>query len=508
MFAVPGWSLEPALLKKQAVASADLPESSKSAKKRKRDPNREEGTLVTNNNVAALWKQHVEGIPDTITSTKPTNNVEDRLSPSIIKDNLPFIATGSNADAIRKGDLAKRHEKPSKKQKKQKAPQADIEPSVVSDTFESTETPAINEPVHKERSGLKKDRKSTAHPPVEPKDPPVTKLTPLQTAMRKKLLGARFRHLNESLYTSPSADSWKLFFADPSSFEDYHTGFRQQVSAWPENPVNGFLEDIKQRGKVLVQPKKEDRGRNHPRPLPRSQGICRVADLGCGDAALAKQIWQLTKKLKVDITSYDLSGTDEFIIKADIANLPAESGRFDVAIFCLALMGTNWIDFIEEAFRVLHWKGELWVAEIKSRFGRPKQKKVVDHSVGKQKKPNKADVQKQRRVEESANDDQIVAALDGPDTPQTTTDVSAFVEVLKSRGFALQDEHSTDLSNKMFVKLRFVKALDPTKGKNFKKEVIEDSARTNMPKKPKYLDGREDNVDESTILKPCLYKIR
>ncbi|RJE16810.1 rRNA processing protein Rrp8 [Aspergillus sclerotialis] len=35
-------------------------------------------------------------------------------------------------------------------------------------------------------------------------------------------------------------------------------------------------------------------------------------------------------------------------------------------------MGTNWVSFVEEAWRVLRGdgKGECWVSEVKSRFGR------------------------------------------------------------------------------------------------------------------------------------------
>ena len=40
----------------------------------------------------------------------------------------------------------------------------------------------------------------------------------------------------------------------------------------------------------------------------------------------------------------------------------------DAAIFCLALMGTDYGLFLEEACRVLRKDGFLWVAEVRSRF--------------------------------------------------------------------------------------------------------------------------------------------
>lgn len=40
----------------------------------------------------------------------------------------------------------------------------------------------------------------------------------------------------------------------------------------------------------------------------------------------------------------------------------------DVAVFCLALMGTDYGSFLQEAARVLRSGGWLWIAEVRSRF--------------------------------------------------------------------------------------------------------------------------------------------
>ena len=40
----------------------------------------------------------------------------------------------------------------------------------------------------------------------------------------------------------------------------------------------------------------------------------------------------------------------------------------DMAVFCLALMGTDYPAFLEEARRVLKPSGMLWIAEVRSRF--------------------------------------------------------------------------------------------------------------------------------------------
>jgi ribosomal RNA-processing protein 8 len=49
-------------------------------------------------------------------------------------------------------------------------------------------------------------------------------LSNLQKVFQTKIQGAKFRMLNEQLYTLPSEESEKLFKEDPSLFTDYHDG--------------------------------------------------------------------------------------------------------------------------------------------------------------------------------------------------------------------------------------------------------------------------------------------
>ncbi|ORZ00471.1 methyltransferase-domain-containing protein, partial [Syncephalastrum racemosum] len=165
------------------------------------------------------------------------------------------------------------------------------------------------------------------------------KLTPLQQKMKEKLSGARFRWLNEQLYTTKGDEAFKLFTEQPELFEEYHSGFRHQVESWPENPVDLIIDQLKE--------------------LPQ-QAV--IADLGCGDAAIAHRL------PKRNVLSFDLVAKNDKVIACDIAKVPLPANFCDVAVFSLSLMGTNYFDFLVEAKRILKPGGELKIAEVVSRF--------------------------------------------------------------------------------------------------------------------------------------------
>jgi ubiquinone/menaquinone biosynthesis C-methylase UbiE len=59
--------------------------------------------------------------------------------------------------------------------------------------------------------------------------------------------------------------------------------------------------------------------------------------------------------------------TKPFIASADISKLPLKDASISLCIFCLSLMGTNYLNFIREAWRVLKEEGELIISEVESR---------------------------------------------------------------------------------------------------------------------------------------------
>lgn len=156
--------------------------------------------------------------------------------------------------------------------------------------------------------------------------------------MTKRLSGARFRWINEKLYTCTGDDALRLFADSPDLFEIYHSGFSDQVSKWPRNPLDGVIEYVK--------------------ALPKSHVI---ADFGCGDARLAQSVPHL-------VHSFDLVAVNGHVTACNMSRVPLKDSSVDVVVFCLSLMNLETIRFIIEARRVLKVGGILKICEIKSRI--------------------------------------------------------------------------------------------------------------------------------------------
>lgn len=330
-------------------------------------------------------------------------------------------------------------------------------------------------------SGKDAASKDVPSAPPAPAAVDTSKLTPLQQKMMAKLSGSRFRWINEQLYTTTSEKALDLVKSQPELFDEYHLGFRSQVQLWPENPVDVFVEQVKSR---TVKPI------SAPGGLPgnaKKQVV--IADMGCGEAQFALDINTFVKQynsqkkkkkgkkeytngprpptsLDIKVHSFDLKKANERITVADIKNVPLPDGSCNIVIFCLALMGTNFLDFIKEAYRILAPNGELWIAEIKSRFSESS----------------------------SANS-----------KPQRPEDVGQeFVDSLKLFGFF---HKKTDNENKMFTRFEFFKP---------SKDIIEQQKKSNKKKKFIELESKKEELElkrEKTaegkwLLKPCIYKRR
>ncbi|KAJ5124008.1 uncharacterized protein N7515_007833 [Penicillium bovifimosum] len=514
MFAVPGWSVDSSALKPQTQPAAQpknesQPEKDASTPNGKNNKRKRANDRVTAGNVDDMYRRHIEGHtggrkggkPDaeasSVKSEKKQKQKEKKekqaLEQAAAQESPSEGVKVANDDA----EQAEEDKAPKKKQKKNKKNKANASEEKT-EAEDATAAPAKPAPA-----------------PAAPALPPTANLTPLQQAMRQKLISSRFRHLNETLYTTPSEKALEMFSANPELFDEYHAGFARQVKeSWPINPVDGYIKTIRTRGAIPLPRRGKPLNPAKGYPLPRRpNGLCTFADLGCGDAQLARALTPSAKKLNIKLNSYDLAAPNELITKADISNLPLEDGAADVAIFCLSLMGTNWVSFVEEAWRILRTdgKGECWVSEVKSRFGKVVRKKSM---IGAQKPGSKADKKKPKKKggkdDDSDVDEAGIFAEDvRPSDNSDETDISAFVEVFRSRGFMLRQE-SVDKSNKMFVSMVFVKqGGPPTKGKH--------ASALSAPApggKKRFVERKPDSESgltpeqEAQVLKPCVYKIR
>ncbi|KAL7569243.1 hypothetical protein ACA910_016796 [Epithemia clementina (nom. ined.)] len=277
-------------------------------------------------------------------------------------------------------------------------------------------------------------------------------------SFKARLSGSRFRTLNEELYTTTSHESFERFTKEPQLFEDYHDGFRHQVSAWPVNPVSVILKRIRKQQQI--------EGSNG------AGNKLVVADFGCGDAQLAQELLDVpeadryvsthsdkekkrkrqgeTQTLSLKnplennsfrVHSFDLvqpknSATKHLVTPCDMANVPLKSASVDVGVFCLSLMGTNLADFVREAHRVLKPQGCLWIAEVQSRFSEsfsPNDEKTSSKTYHNRKTKN--------------SKKQLLGAKH--------SGLEDFLKVLGDLGFRCIEK---DLSNKMFFLLRLVKS--------------------------------------------------
>ena len=564
MFAVPGWNLSregPVLGKVKGNGSSDTVQSSATGttaiapapapttanststapdgtgRKRKRDGGGGTGDsgAVNGENLGRLWNKHFGGDPVSHSEKKEKKEKKNQKKNKREKKDKEVgeavngSSKGATESSQRNGSGPKVD---TKTQAKKSATRVATESGIgvtakpKKEKRETTGKQRFTSDAEAGGQAIKPEvpHKSKTQPPAPPPLPKAT-LTPLQQSMRAKLISARFRHLNETLYTADSSKALSMFSESPELFSEYHAGFSQQVKeAWPENPVELYIKTVKSRANIPFKLGKEGKVVNSSSsemPLPRRpHGTSTIADLGCGDAQLARGLQSSVKHLNLKFYNFDLHAASPFITKADIANLPLKDGEVDVAVFCLSLMGTNWISFVEEAWRVLRGdgRGEIWVAEVKSRFGRvPPKRKGQDGNSSKPKKKKQKQLNRPDNDDEDSLGEEVFAEVDGPTDNgtkiQDETDITGFVEVFQRRGFSLRQD-SVVKNNKMFVSMIFTKAGVPVAGKwKGMKWVGTRYERVDLASgKTRFLEAAKEGVpspeEERKVLKPCVYKIR
>lgn len=149
---------------------------------------------------------------------------------------------------------------------------------------------------------------------------------------RERRINSELSEYNRRGKTLHSSTMHKEFFDNPDSWHRYHALRKSRMETWEEIPYEYIATKIKD-----------------------SRDI--VADFGCGENLFRKCI--PTNK----IYAFDHIAIDDSVIACDMCNTGLENETIDVAVFSLALWGTNYKDSIIEANRIMKRRGFIYIAE-------------------------------------------------------------------------------------------------------------------------------------------------
>ena len=133
----------------------------------------------------------------------------------------------------------------------------------------------------------------------------------------------------------------------PEDWFEYHRARHESMQTWNEIPYKVIASQIKNKNRV-------------------------VADFGCGE--------NLMKTFIPDnkVYSFDHVAIDDSVIACDMAHTPLEDESIDIAVFSLALWGSNYEDYFKEAYRLLSYDGLLYIAEPSKSYGEEERQELVD----------------------------------------------------------------------------------------------------------------------------------
>lgn len=148
-----------------------------------------------------------------------------------------------------------------------------------------------------------------------------------------------FSRMNNLWNRSESRATHQRLQDHPDEWEHYHALYREARETWPVVPFKEFIRWAERRGDLTI------------------------GDFGCGEALVAASLHD-----RHIVHSFDHVAINEQVVACDMAQVPLENESLDVALFSLSLMGSNLIDYLQEAHRCLRLDGHLHVYEATSRL--------------------------------------------------------------------------------------------------------------------------------------------
>jgi hypothetical protein len=146
-----------------------------------------------------------------------------------------------------------------------------------------------------------------------------------------------FSIMNRNWNQKNSSTVNKELNKDSKEWFKYHKAYTEKRKIWKEIPYKVVANKIKLRKDWII------------------------GDFGCGENLLSTE-------LKNKIYAFDHVAINKNVIACDMKKVPLEDETLDVAIFSLSLMSRNWIDYIQEAYRVLKPMGHLYICEPETKW--------------------------------------------------------------------------------------------------------------------------------------------
>jgi len=151
---------------------------------------------------------------------------------------------------------------------------------------------------------------------------------------RRKRIDSELSEFNRKGKTTLSSTMHKTFTDDPDSWFRYHALRKERMSKWDEIPYEYIATKIKNKKHIVV-------------------------DFGCGENKMKERL------PNNQVISFDHVSIDDSVIACDMKDVSQylENESVDIAVFSLALWGTNYRDYLKESYRVLNYGGFIYIAE-------------------------------------------------------------------------------------------------------------------------------------------------
>lgn len=148
-----------------------------------------------------------------------------------------------------------------------------------------------------------------------------------------------FSEMNKSWSTARSENTYKRLKNNEEEWYHYHDMYKKRREVWNEIPYLEIAKKIKERPEWIV------------------------ADMGCGENLLSKEVSN-------KVHAFDYVAIDNDVTACDMSSIPLADQEINAVVFCLSLMGSNYLDYIKEAFRVTKPYGNIFICEPKKKVER------------------------------------------------------------------------------------------------------------------------------------------